>query len=79
MVILADTKGFEALRCKSKKGSVTPMRMLIEHLPGLYDVIIAVAVVCKDRSADLQFRREELFWEGSLPYMEWEAFLLPPP
>ena len=38
LVILSHKKGFDALRCKKdrKKDSVTPMRMLIEHLPGLH-------------------------------------------
>ena len=34
MAILSHKTGFEALRCS--KGEVTPMRLLIEYLPGLY-------------------------------------------
>lgn len=34
MAILSHKKGFEALRCS--EDGITPMRMLIERLPGLH-------------------------------------------
>ena len=37
------THNFSALRCSN--GTVTPMRMLIKHMPGIYGIIISARVI----------------------------------
>ena len=45
MAILSDEQGIEALRCR--QGSVTPMGMLIEYLPGIKanSVVFVIVIV----------------------------------